>query len=111
MKIVHIGQDFSPTPGGRFVKDGPFSGQAFRKRFLEPSVDTGEEVVVELDEVAGLPSSFLEEAFGGLYRRRNAQPERIKQFVKVKTERAALQPYITLIERYMEEAAHRLAKA
>jgi hypothetical protein len=111
MKIVHIGQDFSATPGGRFVKDGPFSGQAFRRKFLEPSIDIGEEVIVELDEVAGLPSSFLEEAFGGLYRRQNAEPERIRRFIKVKTERPALQPYVSLIERYMQEAALRLAKA
>ncbi len=68
MSTVSIARDFSVTPGGRFNRDGPASGEAFRKRFLEPAIRDDTPICVELDEVAGLPSSFLEEAFGGVFR-------------------------------------------
>ena len=111
MKTIHIARDFSPTPGGRFMKDGPYSGQEFRKKFLEPAVDQEQEVTVTLDDVAGLPSSFLEEAFGGLYRRANARPAFIDRCVRVTTERPALRPYLLLIERYRTEAKERALKS
>ena len=106
MKTISIARDFSPTPGGRLSRDGPFSGEAFRKRFLEPSVDQGEVVVVELDNVAGLPSSFLEEAFGGLFRRPHGVAD-LKSLIRIKAEAVAMRPYVKLIDRYMTEAARR----
>lgn len=107
MKTISIARDFSATPGGRFNADGPYSGQAFRVRLLEPAVDSGEDVVVQLDDVAGLPSSFLEEAFGGLFRRKNATRSLLGR-VKATTTQRAKQPYVGLIERYMKEAAERV---
>lgn len=107
MKTISIAREFSATPGGRLSRDGPYSGEAFRKRFLEPSIDKGEEVVVELDHVAGLPSSFLEEAFGGLFRRANARAS-LKDLVKIRADAPALRPYVALIDRYMTEAARRV---
>lgn len=107
MITISIAKDFSATPGGRFNRDGPYSGEAFRTRFLEPHLDAGEEIVVELDQVAGLPSSFLEEAFGGLFRRANAVPKAILQRVRVRTQQQALKPYVGLVEKYMAEAAQR----
>ncbi|MFT4254020.1 MAG: STAS-like domain-containing protein [Caulobacter sp.] len=109
MKTVSIARDFSPTPSGRFGRDGPFSGEAFRVRFLEPAVDAQEAVTVELDAIAGLSSSFLEEAFGGLYRRQGADPTRIRQLVRPHAEGEAFKPYVALIERYMSEAAKRFS--
>lgn len=111
METVSIARDFSPTPGGRFSKDGPYSGEAFRVRFLEPAVDQDRPVTVELDAVAGLPSSFLEEAFGGLYRRAGveANPTRIRHLVRASANGTAYKPYVALIYRYMDEAAKRLA--
>lgn len=108
MKTISIARDFSVTPGGRLTRDGPFSGEAFRKRFLEPSIDNGEIVVVDLDDVAGLPTSFLEEAFGGLYRRERPRPE-LKELIRIRTENAAFKPFVALIDRYMNEAARRAA--
>jgi hypothetical protein len=105
MRTVSIAREFSVTPGGRFNRDGPFSGEAFRARFLEPAVDRGEELVVDLDGVAGLPSSFLEEAFGGLMRtRKGLLPEQLFKLIAVRASEPDLQPYLTQIRRYVTEA-------
>ena len=107
MKTISIARDFSVTPGGRLTRDGPYSGEAFRTRLLEPQIDAGETLVVELDDVVGLPSSFLEEAFGGLFRRQNATA-RIRDQIKLSAKSAAFRPYIKLIDRYIDDAARRV---
>lgn len=68
MTTVIVAQQFSRHPAGRTPKDGPFSGQAFRQRFLAPSIRKKERVIVEFEGTRGAGSSFLEEAFGGLIR-------------------------------------------
>lgn len=107
MKLVSIAKDFSKTPRGRTPRDGPFNGEAFRKRFLEPAIDAGEAVVIDVGGIPSLPSSFLEEAFGGLYRRGRPKPYLIRALVKFEATDARSRPYVDLIQRYMEEAARR----
>lgn len=68
MKTIRVAQDFSRYPAGRFVKDGPFSGELFRNKHLKPALQEQEHLVVDLDGARGYGSSFLEEAFGGLVR-------------------------------------------
>lgn len=65
---IEIGRQFSRYPAGRYVADGPFSGEAFRERLLVPALRSGARVIVEMDGTVGYGSSFLEEAFGGLVR-------------------------------------------
>ncbi|WP_186156632.1 STAS-like domain-containing protein [Burkholderia gladioli] len=65
---IQVARDFSRHPAGRFEKDGPYSGEFFRKKFLVPYLRRGEAIVVEMDGARGYGSSFLEEAFGGLIR-------------------------------------------
>jgi hypothetical protein len=68
-KVINVAKDFSRYPVGRFVADGPYSGEKFRNQFLLPALSaSGSMVVVELDGARGYGSSFLEEAFGGLVR-------------------------------------------
>ena len=69
-KIINIERDFSRYPAGRYVDDGPYSGQRFRERFLIPALseESGGKIFIELDGARGYGSSFLEEAFGGLIR-------------------------------------------
>jgi hypothetical protein len=107
MRSVSIARDFSSTPGGRFNRDGPFSGEAFRTRYLEPAIDAGETIEIDLDHVAGLPSSFLEEAFGGLLRTRAGLSAVVRKSVIVRAAEPDLQPYVALINRYMDEAMAR----
>jgi len=66
--VIAIAKDFSDVPGGRYKKDGKWSGEEFRQQFLEPAIqdEEVEKVVVDLDGTFGYSVSFLEEAFGGL---------------------------------------------
>lgn len=67
--VINIARDFGRYPAGRYLTDGPYSGQAFREKLLVPALSRGKgAVLVELDGARGLASSFLEEAFGGLVR-------------------------------------------
>ena len=67
---INIANDYTDTPGGRFVKDGPFSGEDFRQKILIPkyreAVNNGSILEIDFDGCYGYPSSFLDEAFGGL---------------------------------------------
>lgn len=68
MTRIMIAEDFSRSPGGRFhPKDGHFTGQRFRAEFLIPALrNSSDKIMIYLDGVRGYPSSFLDEAFGGL---------------------------------------------
>lgn len=69
---INISKDFSITPGGRFIHEGEFSGEKFRKEILFPmyeeSLKNNEKLIIDFDGCFGYATSFLEEAFGGLVR-------------------------------------------
>lgn len=87
--IVDVARDFSPTPGARYRTDGPFSGEAFRTEVLTPRVlrafESGTVVVVRLDGAIGFPSSFLEEAFGGLARSGKVPAHELPRLIRVES--------------------------
>ena len=65
--------EFTRLPGPRYRNKGPGSGEEFREEHLRPAFErarkTDDRIVVQLDGVKyGYPTSFLEEAFGGLAR-------------------------------------------
>ncbi len=70
---IKISRDFSDTPGGRYIAEGEYSGEAFREKVLIPkyleAIKEGKKLIVDLDGCYGLATSFLEEAFGGLVRK------------------------------------------
>ena len=70
--IIDISKHFSKTPGPRYVHEGDFSGESFRKKILYPKVKEviakNGKLVIILDGTAGYGTSFLEESFGGLIR-------------------------------------------
>lgn len=72
--LIKIAEDFTTTPGGREIKEGPYSGEEFRKKLLGPlyqkALDSGEKLIVDFDGCFGYATSFLEESFGGLVRER-----------------------------------------
>lgn len=65
---ISVAKDFSIYPAGRFLEDGLNSGERFRNDHLIPALQTGCDVVVDLDGTRGFGSSWLEEVFGGLVR-------------------------------------------
>lgn len=115
MTYLRVAERFSPDLGGRYKKDGPYSGEVFRNLHLLPLVEralaSGEEVTVDFDGVSGTPTSFLEEAFGGLLR---ARPDwslpQVKAALRIDAPKTPLlRPYMVLAYQYMErEAVRRL---
>lgn len=101
---LHIAKDFSPNPAGRYVSDGPFSGEAFRERLLWPAIQRCDEVTVDLDGARGFGSSFLEEAFGGLVREHGQSLQALKQKIRVKS---AVKTYEMRIWDYVTDASKR----
>ena len=70
---INIAQDFSDTPGGRFISEGEHSGELFRDKILLPKYKEAEEknerIEINFDGCWGFGTSFLEEAFGGMVRK------------------------------------------
>lgn len=69
---ISIKSDLSLTPGSRYIKEGNYSGEYFRKKILEPkfreALEKNMHLEIDLDGTFGYGTSFLEEAFGGLAR-------------------------------------------
>lgn len=72
MVNVKIAKDFSDAPGGRYIVEGPFSGELFRSTILKPkyleAINKKDKLLVDFDGSFGYSTSFLEESFGGLTR-------------------------------------------
>lgn len=88
MLCINVSKDFSETPGGRYIKEGPFSGEAFREDILLPkyneAIKNHEKLFIDFDNCYGFASSFLEEAFGGLVR--ETKSTKIKEILEIKSE-------------------------
>jgi hypothetical protein len=99
-----ISTEFSRTPGPRKRVEGEFSGEEFLEILLEPryrtATESGIKLLVNLDGAVGYPTSFLEEAFGGLARKfPRAQVEKTLEFV------CNDEPYLEdQIRKYIREA-------
>jgi len=67
---INVSKDFTDAPGPRYIKQGDFSGEMFREEKLVPAMKkalkNNEKILINLDDTFGYPTSFLEEAFGGL---------------------------------------------
>lgn len=68
--IIKICDDFTDAPGPRFISQGDYSGELFRESILIPkfkeAIEKNEKLTIDFDGTFGYPTSFLEEAFGGL---------------------------------------------
>jgi hypothetical protein len=108
---VRLANEFSPYLGGRYRDDGPWSGQQFREDYLVPWLNAAHErhepLVLILDGVAGVPSSFLEEAFGGLLRNTRWTIQQLRSTLTLTATDPDLWPYVKLADRFMAEAASR----
>lgn len=86
---LNVLREFSRTPGPRYIDEGEFSGELFRKNILLPKFKEAKEngciLLIELDGTEGYGTSFLEEAFGGLIRSEGFSYEEINKTVELKT--------------------------
>lgn len=100
---ISVAKDFSKKPFGRYVTDGKWSGERFRKEILYPAfqLNTDEKISVSLNDIPrGFGSSFLEEAFGGLVRDGIPKEVLIEKLVILSDE----EDYIIEIKEYIEKA-------
>lgn len=107
MTIIRIADDFSQTPGGRFRKAGPRSGEEFREK-LVAALKKNDDVTVILDGTEGYGSSFLEEAFGGLVRLQKFSVDDIKRRLKIVAETPEYSTYEDEANSYINNAVNRL---
>lgn len=102
MVRIDVANDFSPKPFGRYPVHGRFNGQRFRVDFLESPLLNGDTLFVDIDGVAALSSSFLDEAFAGLVRQGIVPAEQFFTRVTIKSDRDP--SYIDDIRLYVSEA-------
>ena len=69
-KVIKVLSDFSISPGPRYCKQGPDSGEEFYHRLLnkdfKEAYQQNKLLVIDLDGTDGYMSSFLDEAIGNL---------------------------------------------
>ena len=104
---ISLARDFSRFPAGRYLADGPFSGQEFREKHLVPALKKlgrAGRLVVDLDGVEGTGSSFLDEAFGGLVRDEGMEKSFLNERLEIRATEPDLLDFMRLAERYIENA-------
>lgn len=69
---INITKEFNDKLGGRWIRLGPFSGEAFYNEFLQPrykkSKKMNSKLHIYMDGTKGYGSSFLDQSFGELAR-------------------------------------------
>jgi STAS-like domain of unknown function (DUF4325) len=104
---ISIANDFSKYPAGRTRRDGSFSAEKFRDDILVPALqavaEQGDHVVVTLDGVYGYSSSFLEETFGGLVRRRLFDPVWLRRCLIIRADDPIYTSYKLDAEQYLAD--------
>jgi hypothetical protein len=109
---LHLAADFSRYLGGRYRADGPWSGQQFRDELLVRRFDEARaqaaKLVVVLDGLAAVPSSFMEEAFGGLLRvREDLSLSDVESTLEITAAEPELLPFARLARNYMRSEDRR----
>ena len=83
--MVSVAKDFSRTPGPRYIRQGSWSGEKFRKHLVQ-KLREYDHLVVDLDGTRGYGSSFLDEAFGGLVREGVLSREEALRRIEIRSE-------------------------
>lgn len=102
--------DYTKFPGGRYRRHGNGSGEEFRETILGPALESENKVTVYLDDVAGYPASFLEEAFGGLVREKGYSLVELERVLTIKAENDLYSVYSDLAWEYIQDAANHMAE-
>lgn len=106
-----ISEKYTQTPGGRYIKSGPFSGEDFRDNHLIPLIEKcriiEENLILDLDGGYGCSTGFLEETFGGLVRKNYTEEELLSMISFISNEEPEL---IDTILTYIKEENDRIHK-
>ncbi|RYF90755.1 MAG: DUF4325 domain-containing protein [Caulobacteraceae bacterium] len=108
---IQLARDYSAYPAGRYPEDGPYNGQKFRDRYLMPALKRAERVVVDIDGIATLPSSFWEEVWGGLVRKAKLSETTIRERFQVTTTDEDLTNFVNIAWKFVSEEQGRQEKA
>lgn len=111
--IYSIAQNYTLTPGPRYIDEGLNSGEHFRQKVLtnlvKQAIQTGEKLTIDLDGTEGYGPSFLEESFGGLIRVEGIDYKSIMNILIIKSEDEPKYKK-RILDQYLPEAAkHALA--
>ena len=105
--IYKISEKYTDKPGGRYKKDGMYSGEDFRetqlKKLIKQHRKNGKKIVLDFDGGYGYGNSFLEESFGGLVRCGYSENDIFSSFTFVSNEEPSL---IEKIKSYISEAKY-----
>lgn len=108
MITYKIAKQYTEIPGPRFKKEGEFSGEDFRETVLKVLVrqaqQASEKILIDLDGGYGYPTSFLEEAFGGLIR--ELKDKELNNIFEFKSDEEPL--LIGEIKKYIQEAMEKI---
>ena len=87
--------DYTIYPGPRYITEGLYSGEDFRKTHLsnlvKDVIQKKIKLVIDLDGTNGYSTGFLEEAFGGLIREDNIRAYPLLKSIDFKSEE---EPYL-----------------
>lgn len=109
MKEMNFVNEFTDMPLGRYITDGPYSGERFREEFLVPKLQqlkNEEQLLLDLSNAFGFGSSFLEECFGGIIRKQYFSLGDLNKKLILKCDDDPMT--IAQIETYMLDAKNRL---
>ena len=102
---LNVVKQFTDLPGGRYISQGPNSGEEFRENYLRPVYDycleNDENLTINLDDGYGYSSGFLEEAFGGMVREGYDGKVMLKKIKIISNDQPSLETQIT---NYIKEA-------
>lgn len=101
MKHINVATDFHRGPSGRYIADSNYSGERFREDFLVPALKQPDRVQVDFTDAKTPGSSFLEEAFGGIVRKKYFTAMELQSRLEIITHRSLLKD---LIIKYINEA-------
>ena len=104
MTMIEIAKEFSISPSGRYRTDGPDSGEAFREDHLVGALNESGMIEIILDGTSGYPSSFLEEAFGGLIRLGYFTRAELHDKLKIVAKNSEYKRYIHAVWAYIDRA-------
>lgn len=85
--VIRIASDYSDKPGGRWKSLGNYSGEEFYEALLLPkfenAIQSERKLIVDLDGAKSYPSSFLDQSFGELARKKGI--DLVKKNIEFKT--------------------------